>query len=150
MSKIQFSENKFVPMANWTTNFSPKFWIGARSEVMALHQRKKHCSRTMKRLWNFYNPQTDYFKDVHYKVLLLWKEEAKLPNNRFLAQKQIKQLKAEFRISHEAVLKTYEETLRKDLQNGYVVKIDPGTDDKKFASFIPHHPVSNESKPEKI
>ena len=37
---------------------------------------------------------TTRVKDGHYKVGLLWKENAKLPNNRWLAEKQLKQLKA--------------------------------------------------------
>ena len=39
---------------------------------------------------------------------------------------------------------------KKDFQNGYVVKIDPCTDNTQFVYFLLHHPVSNENKPEKI
>ena len=34
---------------------------------------------------------TTNFSDGHYKIGLLWKENAKLPNNRWLAEKQLKQ-----------------------------------------------------------
>ena len=92
---------------------------------------------------------TTRFKNGHYEVGLLWKENAKLPNNRWLAEKQLKQLKA--KLSIKPVLREkYEETLQKDLQNGYVVKIDPCTDNTKSVSYLPHHPVSNENKPGKI
>ena len=39
---------------------------------------------------------------------------------------------------------------KKDFQNGYVVKIDPCTDNTQFVSYLLHHPVSNENKPGKI
>ena len=44
----------------------------------------------------------------------------------------------------------YEETLQKDLQNGYVVKVDPATDKETACSYLRHHPVSDENKPGKI
>ena len=92
---------------------------------------------------------TTRFKDGHYEVDLLWKENAKSPNNRWLAEKQFKQLKA--KLSTKPVLREkYEETLQKDLQNGYVVKIDPRTDNTKSVFYLPHNPVSNENKPGKI
>ena len=34
---------------------------------------------------------------------------------------------------------------QKDLQIGYVVKVDPTTDKGKACSYLPHHPVSNEN-----
>ena len=40
--------------------------------------------------------------------------------------------------------------MKKDLQNGYVVKIDPCTDNTKSVSYLPHHPVSIKIKPKKI
>ena len=69
---------------------------------------------------------TTRFKDGNYEVGLLWKENSKLPKNRWIAEKQLKQLKARF--STKPVSKEkYKETLQKYLQNGYVVKIDPCT-----------------------
>ena len=45
----------------------------------------------------------------------------------------------------------YEETLEKDLLTGYVTKVDPGTEDAdSIASFLPHHPLTNEKKPGKV
>ena len=40
--------------------------------------------------------------------------------------------------------------MQKDLQNGYVVKIDLCTENAKSVSYLPLHPVSNENKPGKI
>ena len=65
---------------------------------------------------------TARFKDGHYEVGISWKENAKLPNSKWLAEKQLKQLKAKF--PTKPVLKEkYEETLQKDLENGYVETI---------------------------
>ena len=92
---------------------------------------------------------TTRFKDGHYEIGLLWKENATLPTNRWLTEKQLQQLKA--KLSTKPVLREkYEETLEKDLQNGYVVKSDPCTDNTLSVSYLPHHPVSNENKPGKI
>ena len=89
------------------------------------------------------------FKYGHYEVGLLWKENTKLPNNRWFAEKQLKRLKA--KLFTKPVLKEkYEEILQKNFQNGYVVKIDPCTDNTQFVSYLLHHPVSNENKPGKI
>ena len=89
------------------------------------------------------------FADGHYEIRLLWKENAKLPNNRWLAEKQLKQLNKKLSTKSDLQSK-YEETLQKDLQNGYVVKVDPATDKETACSYLPHHPVSNENKPGKI
>ena len=81
--------------------------------------------------------------NVHYEVGLLWKENADLPNNIWLAEKQLHQLNN--KLSNNPELKQkYEETLEKDLQNGYVTKINQikKQPDKK-TSFLPHHPVTN-------
>ena len=88
--------------------------------------------------------------DGHYQVGLLWKENAKLPNNRWLAEKQLYQLND--KLSQNPQLKQmYEETLEKDLLNGYVAKDDSDTEDSdSIASFLLHHPVTNENKPGKM
>ena len=88
--------------------------------------------------------------DGQYQVGLLWKENVKLPYNRWLAGKQLYQLND--KLSKNAQLKQmYEETLEKDLLNGYVTKVDPDTEDSdSIASFLPHHPVTNENEPCKV
>ena len=80
-----------------------------------------------------------------YEVGLLWKENADLPNNRWLAEKQLHQLNN--KLSNNPELKQkYEETLKKELQNGHFRKINrikEQPDEKNL--FPPHHPVTNES-----
>ena len=121
-------------------------WV--KIENYGIASKKKALSKNDEKALEILQ-STTRFKDGHYEVGLLWKENAKLPNNRWLAEKQLKQLKA--KLSTKPVLREkYEETLQKDLQNGYVVKIDPCTDNTKSVSYLPHHPVSNENKPGKI
>ena len=63
--------------------------------------------------------KTTQLIDGHYQVGLLRKEKAKLPYNRWLAETQLYQLNE--KLSKNAQLKImYEETLEKDLLNGYV------------------------------
>ena len=45
----------------------------------------------------------------------------------------------------------YQETLEKDLLNRYVAIVDSDTEDSdSIASFLPHHPVTNDNKPGKV
>ena len=66
-----------------------------------------------------------------------------------VAEKQLKQLIKKLSTKPDLQSKC-EETLQKDLQNGFVVKVDPATDKETARSYLPHYPVSNENKPGKI
>ena len=86
----------------------------------------------------------------HNEVDLLWKENADLPNNIWLAEKQLYQLNKKFSKNPELEQKD-EETLEKDLKSGYVkktIQVKEQPDEK--ISFLPHHPVTNENKPGKV
>ena len=110
--------------------------------------KKKALSKNDEKALEILQSTTRFIVD-HYKVGLLWKENAKMPNNNWLAEKQLKQLKT--KLSKKPVLREkYEENLQKDLQTGYVVKIDPCTENTKSVSYRPHHSVSNKNKPGKI
>ena len=118
-------------------------------ENLGIASTKKAMSKNDKRALDILDNTTQLI-DGHYQVGVLWKENAKLPNNRWLAEKQLYQLND--KISKNAQLKQmYEETLEKDLLNGYVTKIDPYTEELDLiASFLPHNPVTNENKPGKV
>ena len=66
-----------------------------------------------------------------------------------LTEKLLKQLNKKLCTKPDLQNK-YEETLQKDLQNCYVVKVDPATDKETTCSYLPHLPVSNKNKPGKI
>ena len=98
---------------------------GIASKKEALSKNNEKALETLQ--------STTRFKNGHYKIGLLSKKKLKLPNNRWLTEKQLKQLKAP--LSAKPVLKEkYEETLQKYLQNGYIVKIGPCTDRVIFLS----------------
>ena len=109
---------------------------------------KKAMSKNEKRVLEILDNTTQLI-DGYYQVGLLWKENAKLPNIRWLVEKQFYQLNDN--LSKNAQLnQMYQETLEKDLLNGYVTKVEPDTEDlDSIASFLPHHPVTNENKPVK-
>ena len=87
--------------------------------------------------------------DGHYQISLLWKQGAFLPNNRWLALKQLDQLDQKF--SKNPILKEkYQATLDADLKKGYVDKVHDSESLTDNVSFLPHHPVTNENKPGKV
>ena len=93
---------------------------------------------------------TNKLVNGQYEVGLLWKENADLPNNRWLAEKELHQLNNKI-LNNPKLKQKYAETLEKDLQNGYVRKVNQTKEqpDEKI-SFLPHHLVTNENKPEKV
>ena len=94
-------------------------------ENLGIASPKKAMSKNEKRALEILENTTQLI-DGHYQVGLLWKETAKLPNNRWLAEKQLYQLND--KLSKNPQLKQmYDETLEKDLLNGYVTKLDSDT-----------------------
>ena len=80
-------------------------------EYYGIASKKKALSKNDEKALEILQSKTKYGL---YEVGLLWKENAKLPNNRWFAEKQLKQLKA--MLSTKPVLKEkYEETLQKRL-----------------------------------
>ena len=92
---------------------------------------------------------TTKFSDGHYEIGLLWKENANLPKNRWLAEKELKQLNKMLSTKPDLQNK-YDETLKKDLQIDSVVKVDPATDIEPACSYLFQHPVSNDNTPGKV
>ena len=110
---------------------------------------KKAMSKNDKRALEILENTTQPI-DGHYQVGLFWKENGKLPSNRWLAEKQLYQLNDKLS-KNQQLKQIYEETLQKDLLNRYVAKGDSDTQDlDSIASFLPHHPVTNENKPRKV
>ena len=97
--------------------------------------------------------QTTRFNGERYEVGLLWREdEVKLPNNFYSAMGQLKSLERRLQ-KDEALKKRYQETIDTDVNAGYVRKVDQAelneTKDK-LQWYLPHHPVINPHKPEKV
>ena len=97
--------------------------------------------------------QTTRFNGERYEVELLWREdEVKLPNNFYSAMGQLKSLERRLQ-KDETLKKRYHETIDTDVNAGYVGKVDQAelneTEDK-LQWYLPHHPVINPHKPEKV
>ena len=97
--------------------------------------------------------RTTRFNGERYEVGLLWREdEVKLPNNFYSAMGQLKSLERRLQ-KDETLKKRYQETIGTDVNAGYVRKVDQAelneTKDK-LQWYLPHHPVINPHKPEKV
>ena len=107
--------------------------LGIATPQKALSYNDKRAIETLE--------STTKIVNGHYQIGLLWKQGAFLPNNRWLAMKQLDQLDQKF--SKNPLLKeNYQATLDADLEKGYVVKVHDAnylTD-----SLFPHQPVTNE------
>ena len=83
---------------------------------------------------------------------MLWSSnKLKLPNNFFSALVQFKSL--EKRLVKDPVLyKRYAETIQDDLDKGYVIKLKKRENEHCAGRewYLPHHPVVNPNKPEKV
>ena len=80
---------------------------------------------------------------------VIYSQQLYLPNNRWLALKQLDQL--DQKLSKNPILKEkYQATLDADLEKGYVVKVHDSESLPDNVSFLPHHPVTNEKKPGKV
>ena len=97
--------------------------------------------------------QTTRFIGKRYEEGLLWrKDELKLPNNLYSAMGQLKSLERRHQ-KDETLKKRYQETIETDIKAGYVRKVNQAelneTKDK-LQWYLPHHPVINPHKPEKV
>ena len=115
--------------------------LGIASPRKALSENDKRAIEILE--------STTKIVDGHYQIGLLWKQGAFLPNNRWLALKQLDQL--DQKLSKNPILKEkYQATLDADLEKGYVVKVHDSESLTDNVSFLPHHPVTNENKPGKV
>ena len=90
------------------------------------------------------------FNDGRYSVGLLWNGQENLQNNYSAALSQLKSL--ESRLGKDGKLKErYSETIEKDLKKGYVSQLETSeVHSDKTCWYLPHHPVLNPNKPEKV
>ncbi len=97
--------------------------------------------------------RTTKFDGERYEVGLLWKaEQPQLPNNLGSAMGQLNSL--ENRLDKDPELKDrYQQTIDVDLENGFVRKLDGAELNETRGTrqwYVPHHPVVNPHKPEKV
>ena len=76
----------------------------------------------------------------------------KLLNNFYFAMGQLKSLERRLQI-YETLQKRYQETIDMDVHVGYVQKVDQtelNETRNRLQRYLPHHPVINPHKPEKV
>ena len=91
--------------------------------------------------------------DGHYQLPLLWKEPYKnqLPNNLPLAQRRLTSLKGRLQRDDNLRVK-YAEVVESYLSKGYAREVQQPymTESNDPIWYLPHHPVTNVHKPEKM
>ena len=80
-----------------------------KNENYGIASSKRAMSKNDEKALQILDLTTKFF-DGHYEIGLLWKENAKLPNNRWLSEKQLKQLNKKLSTKPDLQSK-YEETL---------------------------------------
>ena len=119
-----------------------------RVENLGIASPRKALSENDKRAIEILESTTKIV-DGHYQIGLLWKQGAVLPNNKWLALKQLDQL--DNKLSKNPPLKEkYQATLDADLKKRYVVKVHDSESLTDNVSFLPNQPVINENKPSKV
>ena len=97
--------------------------------------------------------QTTRFTGERYEVGLLWREDVvKLPNNFYSAMGQLRSLEKRLQ-KDDTLQQRYQETIHTDVKAGYVRKIDQielNETRDELQWYLPHHPVINPHKPEKV
>ena len=93
--------------------------------------------------------KTTKLVDGHYEIGLLWKNHVSLPNNKWVAQKQLSSL--EIKLARKPQLGSlYEASIATDIEKGYVSVVPDSEANREDAWYLPHHPVTNVNKPGKI
>ena len=90
------------------------------------------------------------FVDGHFQLPLLWRHKnTRLPNNRLVAVKRLNSLKK--RLDRDCSLSTrYCEVMQDYILQGFAEKVETEYVEEGCSWFLPHHPVVNPHKPEKL
>ena len=88
--------------------------------------------------------------DGHFQLPLLWKQEGlRLPKNRQMVENRLASLGK--RLSRDTELHSkYTEVMESYLQKGYAEKVETNSDSAGSEWYLPHFPVFNPHKPEKL
>ena len=84
-----------------------------------------------------------------YKIILFWKNEKKIPKNYPKAKAQLQSLQKRLRKDPET-MQVYEILLTTHLENNYFKSVTFQYPQPELLWYIPHRPVSNPNKPEKV
>ena len=86
----------------------------------------------------------------HFQLPLIWRHKnVFLPDNRAMAEKRLESLKR--RLSKDKSLpKKYVDVMKDYIEKGYAEKVRDDGKQNACTCFLPHHPVMNPKKPDKI
>ncbi|XP_063729361.1 uncharacterized protein LOC134856976 [Symsagittifera roscoffensis] len=115
-------------------------WMKMDAEGISTDQRS--LSTNDKEALRILESSTTRLPNGHYQVGMLWKRGQQLPNNRWLAKKQLDSLLQRLKRNTEMAQK-YQETIDTDLQKGFIVKVDDSHENSTGKWYLPHHPVTN-------
>ena len=90
--------------------------------------------------------------DGRYEVPLLWRDQdVRLPDNYVVAAHRLNCLERRLQQDPELAA-TYQKTVCMDLEKGYIKRLtkDEANAPVKHKWYLPHHPVTNTSKPGKV
>ena len=90
--------------------------------------------------------------DGHFLLPLLWKQEGlRLPKNRQMVENRLASLKKRLSRDTDTELHSkYNEVMESYLEKGYAEKVETNSDSAGSEWYLPHFPVFNPHKPEKL
>ena len=135
-----FDRNLYQQVSNWI-EFDT---TGVNEEVYSYSQENKMALKILQSTTKQVNGQ--------YEIGLLWRDDVKLPNNRIVAELQLRSVQQ--RLNKDPHLKNlFQETIdtkRYIVAKRYITEVLPESDTAAKAWFHPHHPVTNINKPGKV
>ena len=131
-----FDRDLYQHISNWI-EFDT---TGVNAEVYSYSQEDKMALKILE--------STTKLGNGHYEIGLLW-NDVKLPNNRIVADLQLKTLQKLLHKDHH-LKNFYHETVDSDVAKGYNTDVFTESEKAAKAWFLPHHPVTNINKPGKV
>ena len=93
-----------------------------------------------------------YVEGGHFVVPLPWKEDTVfMPNNRQVAEKRLRSLRQRF-IHNEGLFRRYADIIDGHIRKGFIERVHDFHQNTGGLRlwYLPHHPVVNPKKPEKL
>ncbi|MBM6549261.1 hypothetical protein, partial [Streptococcus dysgalactiae] len=89
-------------------------------------------------------------QNSHFEIPLPWRSDSKqIPNNKDMVEKRLQYLKRRLqRVPH--LKAKYVEVMQRNIELGYIEKVDEPVNHGQRLWYLPHHPVINPKKPDKV
>ena len=89
--------------------------------------------------------ETIKFKDNQYHVTWPWKADISLPDNYQVAKDRMKLLVRRLQTDPK-LLQSYDDTIKLQLEQGIIERIDDGKESQFLKHYLPHHPIVTPGK----